>query len=243
VVPKIVKNINYFRSVSVKRKIDRNIEILTGLLLILSVLSLLVAYLLKFDYTVPNATFEEDIDFLLDNISRHRVSAISWIVTGTVNLLFLPVYLIMFHRFQKGMHILSGFLLLAMAFAFFRAGIGELQLAGLTLGTAGTELDPEDFTSLAILINIRQILLLLKIGITAFGAFATVLTISRFREVKFPVVGSVMAFMAGPVIITFTWMNSDHLVMTFALAAAWAGLLLVGAKFVTIGLAAKQEKN
>ena len=228
---------------SVKRKIDRNIEIITGLFLILSVLSLLVAYLLKFDYSVPNATFEEDIDFLLDNISRHKVSAISWIVTGTVNLLFLPVYLIMFHRFQKGMHLLSGFLLLSMAFAFFRAGIGELQLAGLTLGTAGAELHSGDPLSFAILINIRQVLLLLKIGITAFGAFATVLTISRFREVKFPVVGSVMAFLAGPVIITFTWLNPDHLIMTLALAVAWAGLLLVGAKFVTIGLAAKLEKN
>jgi hypothetical protein len=228
---------------SVKRKIDRNIEIITGLFLILSVLSLLVAYLLKFDYTIPNATFEEDIDFLLDNISRHRVSAISWIVAGVVNLLFLPIYLIMFHRFQKGMHLFNGFLLLTMAFAFFGAGIGELQVAGLTMGTADMEVHDGDPMSIAILINIRQVLFLLKTGITAFGAFVTVLTVSRFKAVKFPVVGSIMAFLAGPVIITFTWMNPDHLIRTLALAAAWAGLLIVGARFVTIGLAAKHEKN
>jgi hypothetical protein len=58
---------------SVKRKINRNIEIITGLLLIMTVISILVAFLLKFDYTVPIAPFEEDLDFLMDNISRQKV--------------------------------------------------------------------------------------------------------------------------------------------------------------------------
>lgn len=224
---------------SVKRKINRNIEIVTGLFLIMSVVSILAAYLLKFDYTVPNATFEEDIDFLLDNISRQRVSAISWIVAGSFGLLFLPLYLIMFHRFQKGMHLLSGFLILTMAFAFFRAGIAELQLAELSQRPLDNGVMQDDLAKAAILINIKHILLLLKIGITSFGSFTTVFTISRFSEVKFPVIGSIIAFLSGPVIIAFTWMNPDHIIMTMALAAAWSGLIIVGAKFVTKGLAAK----
>ncbi len=225
----------------VKRKNIRNIEIITGLFLIMSVISILVAFLLKFDYTVPNATFEEDLDFLLDNITRQKISAISWIIAGSVNLFFLPVYLIMFHRFQKGMHLLSGFLILVMAFTFFRRGVVELQLAELTSLSLREGTSPDDLVKTAILINLRQILLLLKIGITAFGAFTTVFTISRFRDVKFPVFGSTIAFLAGPVIITFTWLNPEHIIMTLALAAAWMGLLIVGAKFVTRGLAAKHD--
>lgn len=224
---------------SVKRKNIRNIEIITGLFLIMSVISILVAFLLKFDYTVPNASFEEDIDFLLDNISRQKVSAISWIIAGSVNLFFLPLYLIMFHRFQKGMHLLSGFLILVMAFAFFRRGISELQLAELTSLSMGAGTSPDDLIKTTVLINLRQILLLLKIGMTAFGAFTTVFTISRFSEVKFPVFGSIIAFLSGPVIVTFTWLYPEHIIMTLALAAAWMGLLIVGAKFVTTGLAAK----
>ena len=224
---------------AVKRKNIRNIEILTGLFLIMSVISILVPFLLKFDYTVPNATFEEDIDFLLDNISRQKVSAISWIIAGSVNLFFLPIYLIMFHRFQKGMHLLSGFFLLVMAYAFFWRGIDELQLAELTSLSLGTGTNPDDLLKTAVLIHLKQILLLLKIGITAFGAFTTVFTISRFSDVKFPVFGSIIAFLAGPVIITFTWLNPEHIIMTLALAAAWMGLLIVGAKFVTKGLAPK----
>jgi hypothetical protein len=224
---------------SVKRKINRNIEIITGLLLIMTVISILVAFLLKFDYTVPIAPFEEDLDFLMDNISRQKVSAISWIVAGSFGLLFLPVYLIMFHRFQKGMHLLSSFLILVMAFAFFRAGIEELQLAELTKQSLDNGGMQDDLTKTAILISIRHILLLLKIGITALGSFTTVFTISRFSEVKFPVFGSIIAFLSGPVIITFIWMNPDHLIMTLALAATWSGLIIVGAKFVTKGLTNK----
>lgn len=224
---------------SVKRKINRNIEIVTGLLLIMSVISILVAFLLKFDYTVPNATFEEDLDFFLDNISRQKVSAISWIVAGSFSLLFLPAYLIMFHRFQKGMHLLSGFLILVMAFTFFRAGIEELELAGFTQRSLDNGTLHDETTKIEIMINISEILLLLKIGITALGSFTTVFTISRFSEVKFPVFGSIIAFLSGPVIITFTWLNPDHIIMTLALAAAWLGLIIIGTKFVTKGLAAK----
>jgi len=223
----------------VKRKKIRNIEIITGLFLIMAVITILLAFLLKFDYTVPNATLEEDLDFLIDNIARQKFSAISWIIAGSASLFFLPVYLIMFHRFQKTMHLLSGFLILVMAFTFFWRGIVELQLAELTSLSLGEGSSPDDMVKTAVLINLRQILLLLKIGITAFGAFTTVFTISRFRDVKFPVFGSAIAFLAGPVIITFTWLNPEHIIMTLALAAAWMGLIIVGAKFVTTGLAAK----
>jgi hypothetical protein len=205
----------------------------------MSVISILVAFLLKFDYTIPNATFEEDIDFLLDNISRQRISAISWIVAGSFGLLLLPSYLIMFHRFQKGMHLLSGFLILTMAFAFFRAGVAELHLAEFTQRSAGTGGVQDDLAKTAILLNIKHILLLLKIGITALGSFTTVFTISRFSEVKFPIIGSIIAFISGPIIIAFTWMNPDHIIMTLALAATWSGMIIVGTKFVTIGLANK----
>lgn len=228
---------------SIERRKIRFIEIVTGLMLILSVLSLMVAFLLNFDYTVPNATFAEDIDFLMDNIARQQVSAIAWIVVAAVNLLFLPAYLIMFHRFQKGMHLFSGFFILVMAFAFFNTGLREMHIAGLTAASIDQSIIENEEATRNILLNIKHIIILFKIGITAFGAFATVFTISRFRAVKFPVFGSAMAFLAGPVVIAFTWLNPGHIIMTLALAVAWTGLIIVGAKLVVQGLKERQEKT
>jgi hypothetical protein len=226
---------------SEKRTTTRSIEIITGLFLILSVLTMMVAFLLNFDYTVPNATFEEDIDFLMDNLSRQKASAISWIAAGAVSLFFLPVYLIMFHRFQKGMHILSAFFILCMSFAFFNIGIRELHIARTIYQSLETDIFLNTIITEYVLRNIKTILILFKSGITAFGAYATVLTISRFRNVKFPVFGSTLVFLSGPVIVTFTWLNPGHIIMTLALAAAWTGLLIIGSKLVVKGLEKRAE--
>ncbi|MEX0987913.1 MAG: hypothetical protein WD052_10585 [Bacteroidales bacterium] len=217
----------------------RKMEMAAGLMMILSVLSILVAFLLKFEYTVPNATFDEDVAFLIDNVMGQRTSAIAWIITGTVNLFFLPFYLILFQRFQKGMHFLSSFFILAMAFIFFILGINEWHLASLTELDGDTDIILNGSVTTGILISIRNILILIKLGLTAFGAFTTVFTISRFSEVKFPVIGSTLAFLAGPVIITFTWLNPAHILMTSSLAAACTGLLIIGAHLVIKGLVLK----
>lgn len=222
-----------------ERRNLRIIEIPTGLMLILSVLTMLVSVLLGVDYTLPNATFSEDIDVLRDSINRQQVSAIAWLVAAGVNLFFLPVYLLMFHRFQVGLHVLNSLFILAMAFFFFRLGLTGLHISDITSQLIGTDPELGDAITVEILLSIRQVNLFLKLGLTSFGAFATIFTIARFSEVKFPVFGSTLTFLAAPVAITFTWLNPDHLLMTSSLAVAWTGLLIIGARFVTLGLKEK----
>ncbi len=224
---------------SVKRENIRFIEVTTGFFLIMSVLSILVAFLISFDYTLPKSSFEDDMDFLTDSITSQKISAIAWIVAGSVNLFLLPFYLILFQRFQKGMHIFNGLIILAMAYSFFRLGITELSIASLSILPAVNTLSMESIENTEFLLSIRQSIILLKCGISLFGGFATVFTISRFSEVKFPVFGSILAFLAGPVIITFTWLNPDHILMTSALALCIIGLLMIGGRLVNKGLHAK----
>lgn len=233
------ENNNYFRLMSSKRKNIRFIEVSTGLLIIGSVLSALIAYLLSFNYTSPDASFEEDVDFLADSITRQRISSIAWIIAGSVNLFLLPFYLILFQRFQKGMHIFNGLLILAISYAFFRLGITELQIAEIASGSLNSSVELMSPETTVYLLKVKSVLLLTKIGLTCFGAFVTVFTISRFSEVKFPVLGSTLAFLAGPVVITFTWLNPDHILMTSSLAVAWTGLLMIGSRLVTRGLLIK----
>ena len=68
-------------------KNKRKIEIAFGLLLILSVVASLVAYILHFDYSIPNASLEEDLVFLQDDLPGQKISAISSLVSGIANLL------------------------------------------------------------------------------------------------------------------------------------------------------------
>lgn len=236
---KCSENINYFRLMSDKRDYTRFIEVSTGLLLILSVISLLFAFLMNFDYTSPNASFEEDLDFLNENLLSQKLSALLWIIAGSIILLFLPFYLLLFQRFQKGMHIFNSLLILATAYTFFKLGITGMHIYKVSEQYVNEILQEAPMLADSYLISIRQSVLLLKIGLTSFGAFATVFTISRFSEVKFPVIGSALTFLAAPVVITFTWLNQDHILMTSALAVFWIGLLIIGSRLVNKGLKVK----
>jgi len=222
-----------------KRDYTRFIEVSTGLLLILSVLSVLLAFLMNFDYTSPNASFEEDLDFLNDNLMIQQISAILWIIAGSVIFVLLPFYLILFLKFQKGMHIFNSLVIMATALSFFKLGITGIGIYNMSEAVATENVQEAPLIAETYLINIRQSLLLLKIGLSLFGAFATIFTISRFSEVKFPVIGSALTFLAAPVVITFTWLNQDHILMTSALAILLTGLLIIGSRLVNKGLEVK----
>ena len=224
---------------SIKRRNIRIIEINVGLILILSVISILIAFLLRFDYTVPNATIEDDLDFLAENITPQKVSAIAWLIAGLLNLSFLPFYLILFQRFQKVLLIINGLLILSMAFIFFKLGLTEFyitQIAGHSFSTT-TLIDSQETT--IFLLNVKEVVNMLKIGTSLLGGFATLFTISNFREIRFPVLGSSLAFLGGSILIAFTWINPDHLITTSALAVTMMGLIIIGAYLVNRGLIKK----
>jgi hypothetical protein len=221
---------------SLKRRNTRYIEVSTGFILLMSVLSVLVSFLLNFDYTIPNATFEEDIDFLTENITSQKISAISWIIAGAFNLIFLPFSLILFQRYLRWSHILSGLFILTLAFCYVNIGIN-----GLNIAWASNQyiLDTEKFASTPtalILPKIRHIMMMHKIAVTAFGSFALTIAILRFKIIKFHFTGSSLVLVAAPLIIIFNWINAEHIILTASLAVCWAGLLMIGSKLITKGL-------
>jgi hypothetical protein len=221
---------------SLKRRNTRYIEIGTGFFLLMSVLTVLASFLLNFDYTIPNASFEEDLNFLTENITSQKISATSWIIAGTFNLILLPFSLILFQRYLRWSYILSGLFILTMAFCFVNIGIN-----GLNIAWASNQyiLDTEKFASipaLLILPKMGHIMIMHKIAITAFGAFALSLSILRFRIIKFHFTGSYLILATAPLIIIFNWINAEHVILTASLAICWAGLLMIGSKLINKGL-------
>ncbi|MCF8225700.1 MAG: hypothetical protein K9J30_07465 [Bacteroidales bacterium] len=226
---------------SIKRSRFRKIEIITGFFLTLSIISFLLAFLLSFNFSTPHGNIGDDIDFMLDSLGRLKISAILWLITGSVNLIYLPVYLVFFQRFQKGIHIFNGAMILYVAFAFFIIGINELEIIKIAQDKNDLLAAPDDEIINTILTIVKQIKFLLMSGITAFGAYATVLCVSGYGELKLPFFGQSVTFLAGPVVIAFTWINMGHILMTTALAILWTGLLIIGVRLINWGL--KKEKQ
>ncbi len=221
-----------------KREKSRIIEVITGFLIILGTMGVLISFLFHMDYTQPGSGIEEDLSFLAENVSRQLISAYCWLSTGFLMLLLLPFYLIVFNRFQKGVHLFNGLLLTIMAYMFTRSGIDALHLAGYAkeLSDTGEQILTDNENTLQALQLIHDIILFLKIGVTIYGAYLLTLSLARFREGRFSVMGSILIFIAGPVIITFTWLNPEHILLTAGLAAASVGMLFIGVFLVNKGM-------
>jgi hypothetical protein len=226
-----------------KPKISRFIEVPTGLFFLTTILLVLVSFLFNFDFYNPDTSLEEDIGYLLDSSLRQKLSSITLITAGVANLVFIPLYLMMFHRFQKLIHIFNSFLILVMAFSFFRAGLTGLGIYRMVTGAESVEtiIDPASTVLYELLARIRVTILLTKTGITAFGLYSIVLSVSRFREVRFPVFGSMLLILSGPLIVTFVWLNPEHILLTAGLAAATIGFLMIGVTLVNKGLEAAKK--
>jgi len=147
----------------------------------------------------------------------------------------------MFHRFQKGIHIFNSFVLLLLAGLFFQLAVNEFYIARVTARILEGVSELSEALTTSILEAVRRILFLQKLMLTAYSTFCLLLVVSKFREVKFPVFGSTLVFLAAPIAITFTWMNQDHLLMTLSIAATWTGSLLIGVRLVMQGLKKKFE--
>jgi len=106
-----------------KREKTRIIEVFTGIVLILSTLSVLIAFLTNFEFASPDRSIEEDLNFLSESALQQKTSAITWLVTGVLFVFLLPLYLMVFYRFQRWMQVINGLLITAMAMLFFRTGI------------------------------------------------------------------------------------------------------------------------
>ncbi len=216
-----------------KRRKIRKIEVLTGIFLILATLSVLISYLLNFEYISPEHSIEEDMNFLLESTRPQRISSIAWMITAIFSLFLLPFYLITFYRFHRVIHIVNGLLITIMATVFFRTALAGLSIANIIESFP----ENEGIQSVnQVLSLIKDTILLIQIGLTAFGGYVLILSISRFKKAKIPLFGTILLLLSGPVLIVFIWLNPEHLILTSAIATASIGLLITGNKIVNKGL-------
>lgn len=216
-----------------KREIVRIIEVFAGILLILATLSILVSYLLNFEFTSPERSLDEDLNFLSENLGQQKTSALNWLVTSILFLILLPLYLMVYYRFNRLVQVLNGLLITAMAVLFLRTAMAGLAITAIVNAIPeGELLQPGD----QLFTYIRDGILLSQIGLTAYGALAFLLGINGIWKVRLAVFANILLCLAGPVLIVYTWVNPEHILHTTSIAISSIGFLIVGARLVTRGI-------
>lgn len=221
---------------SIKRRNFRKIEIVAGLYIILSTISFFIAFLLSFDFSMPEGNISDDIDFMLDNAGRLKLSGILWLVSGIINLSFTPFYLLFFYRFGRLLHLLNCLLLIAVAYSFYSIGLLHLDVVRFALANPDFQFNEESQILNILLRVIGEIKFFFQSGISAYAAFATIISSAKYRNLKLPLLGNIINVFAGPVVVVLIWLNQANLIMTTALAAMWIGMINIGVSLVNRGL-------
>ncbi|HKK63704.1 MAG TPA: hypothetical protein VJ951_14160 [Bacteroidales bacterium] len=221
---------------SIKHRNFRKIEIITGIFITLSTIAFFLSFLLSFDFSMPEGTISDDIDFLLDNPGRLKLSGTLWLITGIINMFFIPVYLLFFHRFNIVMHLINSLLLTIVAFSFYSIGLLHFDIVRFALAGPDFSIDQDTYSMEILLRAIREIKFFLQSGIASYATFATIISSSKYKNLKFPLLTNVVNLFAGPVIVVLTLLDQANLIMTTALAAMWIGMTNIGMHLVNWGL-------
>lgn len=206
---------------------------MTGIIIILSTLSIVFSYLFNFEFASPDHSLTDDFSYLSDNITLQRSSSISWMVTACLFVVLIPFYLIVFYRDQPVIHILNSLIITGMAVVFFRASLaGFAVVKTIAALPADHSAQPEP----QVLSYIRDMIQLTWIGLTGFGGYVFLLSIRRFRKARVTIIGRILLFSSGPFLVIFTWRDPEHILFNTALAAASIGLFFTGVMFVNKGV-------
>lgn len=216
-----------------KREIVRIIEVFAGIFLILATLSILISYLLNFEFTSPDRSIEEDLNYLLESSGQQKTSAIIWLITSVLILVLMPLYLMVYYRFNRLVQVLNGLLITGMAVLFLRTALAGFSISNIVESIPeGQVLQPGN----QLLSYIKDSIILFQIGLSAYGGLAVLLGINGIWKVRLSIFANILLCLSGPVLIVYTWINPEHILLTTSIAVSAIGFLIVGAKLVVKGI-------
>ncbi len=215
----------------------RRIEVITGLLIIMTAFSFVAALLLDFDFVSPYATLKEDLSYLSDHLRSQQISSWAWLTTSITILIATPFYFVMFHKRLRYLHYITGLMMLGGAAGFLLMG-----LTGLDLHQDLVRITQEGFeqadgqAKLGLLQQYRQAQLYRYAGSSFVGLFAMGLGLIKFRLAKFPIFSTILLLSSGPVLIFFNWYDPDHLARTVAMAGIMIGVTVFCVRLINKGI-------
>jgi hypothetical protein len=122
------------------------------------------------------------------------------------------------------------------------AGFLVMALVGLDLhrdisGMVTDSMDQSgDQLGLILLGQFRREQFFRLVGSSCLGAWALVLSLTRFRVPRFPAVAMLLLMASGPALVFFNWYDPDHIARTGAIAGVIIGTTLFSVRLINKGI-------
>jgi len=228
---------------AVNHRNRRKTEVVTGFTMLLTTFCFIAAILVDFNFISPYTTLHEDLSFLIDHRNNQVISSYAWFIVAFLTFISIPLYIFTFNGRLKALHYIASLFILAASASLFVTGWLGLEFSNSIKEMLTTSTQYIEENKLQLLSDFRDIQFYKRIVSSSLAVFIILLGLTKFRVKLFPVFSSILFIIAGPVLIFFNWYDTEHILMTSAIAVIATGMIVLCLKLIYSGLSPRNGKN
>jgi len=229
---------------AVNHRSRRKTEVVTGFIMLLTTFCFIAAILVDFNFISPYTTLYEDLSFLIDHRNNQVISSYAWFIVASLIFISIPLYIFTFNGRLKALHYVASLFILAASAGLFLTGWLGLEFSNSIKEVITTSIQNiEENNKLRLLSDFRDIQYYKRLVSSSLAVFVILLGLTKFRVKLFPVLSSILFITAGPVLIFFNWYDTEHILMTSAIAVIATGMIVLCLKLIYSGLSPRNGKE
>jgi hypothetical protein len=219
-----------------KRIISRNTEVITGLFSLFSGIMLIFTILTRFEYITLFSSLNEDLEYLIDNISLLRLNAIIWVVTSLVVTVSASTFIAILNPFHRLFSWLTGFFLILSAAMISVAGIKALSVIDILQHFNELELLDNNILRLSIYTLSREKEVYIMAAYTLLGLGFFSLGLFTFRTRRLSLFTAFVSTITGIIVPVFTTLIPEGILADIGLVAGSITFMVIGVRLLFSGV-------
>ncbi len=228
---------------SKKRVISRNTEVLTGLFSLSSGIMLIFTIITRFEYITLFSSLNEDLEYLIDNISLLRLNAIIWVITSLVVTVSASTFIAILNPFHRLFSWLTGFFLILSAAMISVAGIKSLSVIDILEHFSQLELLDNNIMKLSIYTLSREKEIYIMAAYTLLGLGFLSLGLFTFRTRRLSLFTAFVSTTTGIIVPVFTSLIPEGVLADIGLVAGSITCMVIGVRLLFSGVNQKTEDD
>ncbi len=218
------------------RIISRNTEVIAGLFALLSGIMLIFTILTRFEYITLFSSLNEDLEYLMDNITLLRINAVIWVITSLVVTVSASTFIVILNPFHKLFSWLTGFFLILSAAMICVSGIKALSVIDILQHFDQLELLDSEILRLSIytLSREKEIYIIAAYTLLGFGFLS--LGLFTFRTRRLSYFTAFVSTITGIIVPVFTSLIPESVLADIGLVAGSITFMVVGVRLLFSGV-------
>lgn len=218
------------------RIISRNTEVITGLFALLSGIMLIFTILTRFEYITLFSSLNEDLEYLMDNITLLRINAVIWVITSLVVTVSASTFIAILNPFHKLFSWLTGFFLILSAAMICVSGIKALSVIDILQHFDQLELLNSEILTLSIYTLSREKEIYIMAAYTLLGFGFLSLGLFTFRTRRLSYFTAFVSTITGIIVPVFTSLIPESVLADIGLVAGSITFMVVGVRLLFSGV-------